>query len=221
MLVSKYAANITNITKYCTHLIDIQYLYTIHNVSKYCTVGTVKGHWTFFFSCFKCFDLFNCILGRKKKSFFPIYSINIVVLLLLLKPIDLSEFEILGSTTGKEWIPAGWDCSNEVIKICLFDETAVYWWHRKFLSFPLLFLWSSLKPSPAKYFHLEHPLILSLSRVVGSPAHLVQLPTYHKPPSLSCVLFFDWSTMWIWLEWTLFRQTHGLGTVSHFFVCLW
>lgn len=44
MLVSKYAANITNITKYCTHLIDIQYLYTIHNVSKYCTVGTVKGH---------------------------------------------------------------------------------------------------------------------------------------------------------------------------------
>lgn len=141
---------------------------------------------------FHVLNVLICLIAfwEEKKSFFPIYSINIVVLLLLLKPIDLSEFEILGSTTGKEWIPAGWDCSNEVIKICLFDETAVYRWHRKILSYPLLFLWSSLKPSPAKYFHLEHPLILSLSGVVGSPAHLVQLPTYHKPPSLSCVLFF-------------------------------
>lgn len=160
-------------------------------MSKCCTMCTVKGHWNLF-SCFECFVLFNCILGRKK--IFPIYSINIVVLLLLVKPIDLSEFEILGSTTGEEWIPAGWDCSNEVIKICLFDETAVYQWYRKFLSFPLLFLWRSLKSSPAKYFLLEHPLILGLSGVVGSPAHLVQLPTYHKPPSLSCAFFFFFLT---------------------------
>lgn len=131
------------------------------------------------------------------------------------------ELEVWGRATGNEQIPAGWDYSSEVTKVCLFDETGSLPMIQKVSAFSFAISLKVPQILSGRIFYFGTFIDswpVGVERSSDHPQFSLPHTTDHF---ISCAFFSGWNTVWIWLECIFSKQIRALGTASQFLVYLW